>query len=154
MFSGQLASLVWFPFKLKKCDVQWVLPFLMCQLVNSSENPSSSVKSNHINFDYSAVSIYYLFPCHTPLGHLWWKCWHGIFSMCILCTWRWDRHWWVGTGVDSEDFKNVPSLCHIQQSNLGHWTWQSHTSAISPKLPDSASLESRGKIRRHQTCGN
>ena len=139
-FSGQLASSVWFPFKLKKCDVQWVLPFLTCRLVNSSENPSSSIRSDHANFDYSAVAIHYLFPRRPPLGRLWQKSWHGIFSMCnnvcACCAheaWRWDGHWWVGAGVDSEDLKNVPSLCHVQQLNLGHWTWQSHTSAIGPQ---------------------
>ena len=36
-----------------------------------------------------------------------WDCERAQDSLCVLCTWRWDRHWWVCTSADSGALKSI-----------------------------------------------
>ena len=47
---------------------------------------------------------------------------HGIFNvrkcLCVLCTWRWDRYWWVCV-----DLKTVLHPVTSPELNLGRWSY-------------------------------
>ena len=34
-----------------------------------------------------------------------------MWTLCMPCAQRWDRHWWVCTGVDWDELKSSPSSC-------------------------------------------
>ena len=52
----------------------------------------------------------YMPPAGRPsLSETWtWDLHHVQLPWCMLHKWRWDRHWWACTSVDSEEVKKVP----------------------------------------------